>query len=186
MDLQPVFRAVDRLSAEKPTVLIAIDGRCGAGKTTLAAVLARRYSARVFHTDDFYLPFARRTADWRERPAANMDFDRLRREVLTPARAGEAVHYRRYRAHTDRLEAEEFLPPCPVSVLEGSYSLHPALQTAFDLSVFLTCSPDTQAARLQAREGENFAGFRALWIPLEEGYFQQHRVREACDLVIET
>lgn len=41
------------------------------------------------------------------------------------------------------------LLPRPLTILEGSYSLHPALQTDFAVRVFVTCPPDVQAARLR-------------------------------------
>ena len=70
---------------ERP-VLIALDGRCGSGKTTLAAQLAEQFpGSAVFHTDDYYLPPAQRIPNWAETPCANMDLTRLREEVLVPA-----------------------------------------------------------------------------------------------------
>ena len=36
--------------------IIAIDGRCAAGKTTLAARLAKELGGDVIHMDDFFLP----------------------------------------------------------------------------------------------------------------------------------
>ena len=72
-------------------VLVALDGRCGSGKTTLAAQLARQFPQSItVHTDDFYLPPASRVANWEQIPCANMDLARLRAQVLTPARAGQA------------------------------------------------------------------------------------------------
>ena len=42
--------------AQKPTkpLVLALDGRCGSGKTTLAAQLAERFPQSItVHTDDF-------------------------------------------------------------------------------------------------------------------------------------
>ena len=89
----PALRAVLSLRAG----VVGIDGRCGSGKTTLAAALAARLPCRVLHTDDFYLPPAGRRADWQQVPAANMDLERLRREVLLPAQAGQPITLRAYR-----------------------------------------------------------------------------------------
>ena len=69
-------------------VVLALDGRCGSGKTTMAAALAEQFpDSIVLHTDDFYLPPADRVPGWEQTPCANMDFARLRDEVLAPARA---------------------------------------------------------------------------------------------------
>ena len=76
-------------------VVLALDGRCGSGKTTMAAALAEQFpDSIVLHTDDFYLPPADRVPGWEQTPCANMDFARLRDEVLAPARAGKPVLYR--------------------------------------------------------------------------------------------
>lgn len=42
------------------------------------------WGCRVVHTDDFYLPLVARCANWQEQPGANIDFIRLRNEVLQP------------------------------------------------------------------------------------------------------
>lgn len=79
----PILQAA-LLAAEHGPALLAIDGRCGSGKSTLAEFLAGQLGCRVVHTDDFYLPLASRCANWQEQPGANMDFIRLRNEVLQP------------------------------------------------------------------------------------------------------
>ena len=69
-------------------VVLALDGRCGSGKTTMAAALAEQFpDSIVMHTDDFYLPPADRVPGWEQTPCANMNLARLRDEVLAPSRA---------------------------------------------------------------------------------------------------
>ncbi len=57
--LTPIINSITALlstAAGRP-ILIALDGRCGSGKTTLAAQLAERFpGSRTIHTDDYYLP----------------------------------------------------------------------------------------------------------------------------------
>ena len=90
--LSPLVEKLSTLLSAHPDhpVLVALDGRCGSGKTTLAAQLARQFPQSItVHTDDFYLPPASRVANWEQIPCANMDLERLRAQVLTPARAGQ-------------------------------------------------------------------------------------------------
>ena len=48
-------------------VVLALDGRCGSGKTTMAAALAEQFpDSIVLHTDDFYLPPADRVPGWEQ------------------------------------------------------------------------------------------------------------------------
>ena len=171
---------------ERP-VLIALDGRCGSGKTTLAAQLAEQFpGSAVFHTDDYYLPPAQRIPNWAETPCANMDLTRLREEVLVPAQAGAAVHCRAYSCREGAYLPEQCVPPAPLYILEGSYSHHPLLAPYEDFRVFMTCSDAEQTRRLQAREGDRYPDFAARWIPLEEAYFTQHNIEDAADFVMDT
>ena len=175
--------------AQKPTkpLVLALDGRCGSGKTTLADRLARQFPASiVLHTDDFYLPPAQRVRGWEKTPCANMDLIRLRDEALRPAYEGQPVLYRAYFCRAGAYQPVQELAPQPLVILEGSYSHHPLLAGYETLQVFVTCSREEQTRRLQAREGERYANFAARWIPLEEGYFAQYRIEEMADLAVDT
>ena len=175
--------------AQQPTkpLVLALDGRCGSGKTTLANTLARQFPASItLHTDDFYLPPAQRIRGWEKTPCANMDLDRLRDEVLRPAYEGQPVQYRAYSCREGAYLPARELAAQPLVILEGSYSHHPLLTGCETLRVFLTCAKEEQTRRLQAREGERYANFAARWVPLEEGYFAQYHIAEAADFVVDT
>ena len=162
--------------AQQPTkpLVLALDGRCGSGKTTLANTLARQFPASItLHTDDFYLPPAQRIRGWEKTPCANMDLARLRDEALRPAYEGQAVQYRAYSCREGAYLPARELAAQPLVILEGSYSHHPLLTGYETLRVFLTCAKEEQTRRLQAREGERYANFAARWVPLEEGYFAE-------------
>ncbi len=169
----------------KPLVL-ALDGRCGSGKTTLANALARQFPASVvLRTDDFYLPPTQRAHGWEQTPCANMDLARLRDEALHPAYAGQPVQYRAYSCREGAYQPAQELPTQPLVILEGSYSHHPLLTGYETLRVFVTCSKEEQTRRLQEREGERYANFAARWIPLEEGYFAKYQIAENADFVVD-
>ena len=142
--------------AQQPTkpLVLALDGRCGSGKTTLANTLARQFPASItLHTDDFYLPPAQRIRGWEKTPCANMDLDRLRDEALRPAYEGQPVQYRAYSCREGAYLPARELAAQPLVILEGSYSHHPLLTGCETLRVFLTCAKEEQTRRLQAREG---------------------------------
>lgn len=177
--------ARDLCGGEKPA-LLAIDGRCGSGKSTLAAWLAARLPCHLIHMDDFYLPPARRRPDWTDHPGANMDFARLRAQLLDPLLAGRPAVYQAYACRLGTMRDPRPLPPRPLVLLEGSYALHPALALTADCRVFTTCSADCQRQRLQQREGDHFAAFADRWIPLEEEYFRQYHPQDGCDFLLDT
>lgn len=173
------------LQTDRPAV-VAIDGPCGGGKSALAALLAEVFPCNVFHMDDFYLPPARREPDWREGIGGNMDFRRIREELLEPALRGEDITYRAYDCRTDAGRAPVLYPHRLLTVLEGSYSLHPGLRRYYRASIFVTCPEEERLRRLWRREGARFDAFRDCWIPLEERYFRTCGAEEAASLRVTT
>ena len=171
---------------ENKKLLIGIDGRCASGKTTLSLQIAKQLPARIFHMDDFYLPFEQRQEDWQHIPCANMNFTRLTDTVLVPAGRGETVHYQAYSCREKQLLPATDIAYEPLTIVEGSYSLYPSLQPFYDLTIFLTCDRKTQKERLLKREGERYPNYERLWIPLEEAYYKKYSVREHADMVIST
>ena len=164
-------------------VLIAIDGRCASGKSTLAAALQARFGWAVVPMDDFFLRPEQRTPERYATPGGNIDHERFLSEVLLPLRAGRAPVYRPFDCHAGCLGAPKQIPATAVTVVEGSYSCHPALRGCYDLRLLLTISPERQLTRIAQREGtQSAAVFREKWIPLEERYFSGCAVAECCEL----
>ena len=172
--LTPIINSITALlstAAGRP-ILIALDGRCGSGKTTLAAQLAERFpGSRTIHTDDYYLPPAQRVPGWETLPCANMDLKRLRAEVLNPARAGQPFSYLAYSCREGAYLSPVSCQPAQLVIVEGSYSHHPALADCYDLRVFVTCSKAEQTRRLQARGGGAVSRFCPALDPAGRGIF---------------
>ena len=178
-----VIEKIAALSSERGRAVVAIDGRCGSGKTTLADEIARRMGAAVVHIDDFFLPKDER-GDMAHSYGANIDKDRLISEVLLPLSRGEPVSYRAYSCR-DGSYTDISLPEASVTLLEGSYSMLPEFREYYDLTIFICISTQKQKERLLAREGEErINNFIELWIPAEERYLSECSVRESADLVI--
>lgn len=167
-------------------MIVALDGRCGSGKTTLAQLAERVLGYQVFHMDDYYLPLGKRDPDWEQQPAGNMDLERFRTQVLEPARTGQPVRYRPYRCQLGAYAAETVLSPAKQILVEGSYCLHPALRPYYDETLFLTCTPAEQQCRLQAREGDYYPMFRVRWIPMEERYYTAYHIPTKEECILDT
>lgn len=171
----------------KAPLLVAIDGRCAAGKTTLAAQLQERSGCSLIHMDHFFLRPEQRTAERLSQPGGNVDYERFHEEVMAPLKRGEPFSYRPYDCRTRSLTEEIRVELHPVSVIEGAYSCHPALRGAYDLTIFLTVNGTEQLGRIRRRNGERQAAeFREKWIPLEERYFAALSIERQCDLVFQT
>ncbi len=166
-------------------LLIAIDGRCGAGKTTLAQRLQQELGGRVFHMDDFFLRPVQRTAERLAHPGENVDHERFLAEVLAPARQGLPVTFRPYLCRRQALGDAVHAEAAALTVVEGAYACHPALWDSYDLRVFLTVKPNEQLRRIRRRSGpEQAAVFRTRWIPLEEQYFAAFSIPQRCDILL--
>ena len=170
------------------TYLVAIDGRCASGKTTLAALLQKQIQdCYVVHMDHFFLREEQRTKERLEIPGGNVDHERVLADVLQPLKAGKAAQYRVYDCGKKALGESVRIMPGGVVIVEGSYSCHPALQSYYDLCIFLTTDKEEQMNRIQKRNGPTAAEiFRSKWIPLEEMYFSAYQINKRCDMQFET
>ncbi len=180
-----LFAHIYEASTGLDKFIIAIDGRCGAGKSTLAEALSRKLSASVYHTDDFYLPKEQRTEERLAEPGGNFDRERFLSEVLKPLSKMKGVRYRKYDCKTDSFSRAEKLPFTKYSIIEGAYSHHPELTQYYDLKVFYDVEKSLQGDRIIAREGDVRAeDFLNKWIPLEENYINEFKIIESCDKII--
>ncbi len=168
-------------------LIVAIDGRCAAGKTTLARQLQDMAGWSIFHMDDFFLRAEQRTEARLRTPGGNVDVERFLEEILVPLKDGNTqIVYRRYDCHSQRLSDSVYTKAGPVCLVEGSYSCHPALRDYYDCKVFLSVAPEEQKHRVTVRNGEAEAvSFTERWIPLEEQYFQAFEIEKNCDMRFE-
>lgn len=181
--LLEIKEAINRLLEEKACVYIAIDGRCAAGKSTLAEALQRELGCEVAHMDDFFLRPGQRTAERLSKPGENVEYERFLAEVLIPYRSGVEFTYRPYDCHTQTLKKPVKVFPGQVFVVEGAYSCHDSLRDFYDLHIFLDVERKVQLERIAARNGAEAARrFEELWIPLEEAYFAAYNIKERCEL----
>ena len=182
----PLLAAMDRRLARTPRLLVAIDGGSASGKTTLAALLSQVYDCNVFHMDDFFLRPEQRTEERLAEPGGNVDRERFAREVLRPLAQGQEVICRRYDCQTRTLADPVTAAPKALNIVEGAYSMHPALADSYDLTVFLKISPEAQRSRILARNGPEVGErFFTRWIPLEQRYFDALDPAGRCDLILE-
>ncbi len=182
----PVYAAIDRALAQKPHVLVGIDGMAGAGKSSLGAALAKVYGCGVVHADDFFLRPAQRSAERLAEAGGNIDYERLA-PVAHQAADDRAFCYQAYDCVTGAMGVWRELPAARLTVLEGSYALHPKVDAPCDVRVFLGCDAQVQARRVAARSGPAlWPRFEREWIPMENRYFAAFGVRESCDVILDT
>lgn len=175
-----VLRAIDACLTEKGQVSVAIDGMCGGGKTTLAAILAEVYGAQLFHMDDYFLPFERKTPERLAEPGGNVDYERFKEEIAS-RKLDEPVVFRAYDCSCGELGEWQKAEPNTVRIVEGSYSLHPYFGDVYDVRAWVKIDPALQRERILARNGEEMLKrFENEWIPMETHYAEAFGIAEKC------
>ena len=114
---QTIYHAITQRqneNRENTPILIAIDGRCASGKTTLAAMVQKLYGSKncdVLHMDDFFLRPHQRTRRRLLQPGGNIDLERFWNEVLRFATDGKPFTYRPYDCKSNQFRPERLIRP---------------------------------------------------------------------------
>lgn len=184
-----ITRIDDMIEKHKLTgkrTVVALDGMCAAGKSTLAAKLAERFGGSVIAIDDFHLPFEMRSEERRSEPGGNMHYERFSQEAAAYLRNGEAFSYGRFSCRDGKIvEKKTIAKACPLVIVEGAYAMRAEFRDIYDISLCLLVSDELQKERLLAREGEEkYRNFEQLWMPLEHRYLTYYNIPSICDAVM--
>lgn len=181
--LLPVLEKLN--TVQRRPCVIAIDGRAGSGKSSLAAALAEMLDAAVVHMDDFFLPLELRGPERLSAPGGNVHYERFKAEVLPWLRSPEGFCYNVFSCSEMKINGSREVSAADYRIAEGSYSLHPEFGDYADVKVFSHVDPPEQLRRVRLRDGDWAAEmFASRWIPMEEKYFSYFNIAEKCDYII--
>ncbi len=170
--------------AVQQPVLIAIDGMCAGGKSTMGRILQSIYQCRLFHMDDYFLQPFQRTTERMCEVGGNVDYERFREEILDHIGDRDGLKYRIYNCGTRKLEDWTYAPWHRLNLIEGSYSQHPYFGDIWNLRFFCEIGAEEQLHRIRLRNGPDMLErFKQEWIPRENDYFQAFGIREKSILV---
>ena len=174
------------------TRLVLIDGRAGAGKTTLAEALANRLRlddapagadhARTTATvgslamDDLY-------AGWDGLPGVGRE---LHEQVVRPLADGVRPRIRPWDWHRDRRAPARALPVADVLLVEGVGSWSTPLARWVSLLVWVEAPTEQRRERALARDGDGFAPHWDAWAAAEERVHLREGTRAHADVVFHT
>lgn len=189
-DISRLVEQITTKSGElQRAVCVALDGRSGVGKSTLAKQLAAATAATLLDGDSF---FAGGTAVRSDSPAERagdcIDW-RRQRAVLGALRRGHSASYRAFdwEAFDGSLETELTVvepPPSGVLIVEGVYSARQELSDLLDLRLLLRVPDDVRMARLLARE-HGLTRWERQWHEAEEWYFANAAPPASFDVIVE-
>lgn len=193
-----IIEAIDRwLEAFHTPLLVAIDGRSGTGKSTIAELVATSFGAAILHTDMFFAAHVT-NAEWdamsgAERARDCIDWVRLRREAILPLLDGNMAEFQEFDFSARRADGSFALSESlsrigsrPIVLMEGAYAARPELADLVGLSVLVEAPEAVRRERLAAREDEAFLSeWHRRWDPAERHYFGRVRKPESFDLVVQ-
>ena len=182
--LFPVLEELAKLPDDKVKV-VAIEGKCGSGKTIYAKGLAALLVAGTIHMDDFFLPAELRTPERLNEAGGNIHYERFLEEVVPNLRNPEEFTYGRFDCGQMTIRGERRVDPAMLRIVEGSYSCHPKFGDYMDIRVFLDVDEEVQKNRLVDRDGEDvLERFENVWIPMEKKYFDAFDIPGKADVFI--
>ena len=183
--LLPLCADIDRHMAQNSRTIVALDGPCASGKSTIGTLLSQLYDCPLVHMDDFFLPQKQKTPARLSQAGGNIDAERFLSQVLLPVSQGKSAQYQPYRCHTDDFGEWLEVPPSALTIIEGVYALRPDLQPYYSICCYIDAPWSVRRERLLKRCGEGgLARFEALWIPLEQQYFETFQIESQCSIKI--
>ena len=173
-----IINKINQLLITNKSLTIAIDGKCGAGKSFLANLLCEIYDANLFKMDDFFLRPFQRTEERLSMPGGNVDYERFKETVIDPLLKKKSIKYQRFNCSKMALDDDiQVISYHNLNIIEGTYSLHPYFGKYYDYAIGLDISDKLQEKRILDRNGAMMLEkFKNIWIPLENKYFEAYQI----------
>lgn len=169
-----ILAAVDALGVENPVVLI--DGRSGAGKTTLVAELVANWplwrGVQLLALDSVY-------PGWDGLAEGSRYAGEV---VLDPLRRGEQGVWRRWDWERERRAESHPVDPWMGLVVEGSGILTAANARLADLTVWLEAPEELRKERALRRDGEAYRPHWDRWAAQETAHLALNRPADLATL----
>jgi len=186
LELAERIRTIEPCGA---TRLIGIDGRCGAGKSTLARSLADALgAAQIIPLDDFPC----RLGEHPFHPSGtqtHINWERAKREAIEPLLRGEGASYRRtpwWMSQTGEPEPEVHIRPGITTIVEGTTALRRQLRDLYDLRIWVDLPPGEGLERAIDRDSAHAIRdiFETVYFAHDTRYIERHRPDLAADLTL--
>jgi len=156
------------------TRVLAIDGRSGAGKTSLAAALAGQLGAPVLSLEGLY-------GGW---DGLERGIDLLVTDVLVPLAAGWAADVPKYDWVAGEWAEPVVLEPPEVLIVEGVGAGARRAAAFESLLVWLEVPALTRKKRALDRDGETFAPYWDQWAAQEDLMLARDRTPDRAGIII--
>ncbi|MBB4740076.1 cytidylate kinase [Actinoplanes octamycinicus] len=153
--------------------VLAIEGRSGSGKSSLAAAVADRLGAALIRMDDLY-------AGW---DGLDQGVSALRDWVLAPLAEGRPAIWRRWDWAAGEYAEEHRVPDGRWLVVEGVGAGAP--RSYLSGLVWLASPAPVRKQRALARDGDLYAPHWDRWAGHEQAFYTANPVHSQADLVLD-
>lgn len=155
---------------------LLIDGRSGAGKTTIAVALQRLWDAELVSLDDIY-------PGWDGLAWAT---EHVRTELLVPRAAGRPGRWRRWDWAAGAPAGWHTVDAGARLIVEGAGALTSASRALADYAIWVEADAGERRRRALCRDGDTYAPHWERWARQEERFIARHRPRSVADRVLRT
>ncbi|MGO4145016.1 chorismate-binding protein [Paenarthrobacter sp. YAF11_1] len=160
-------------------VIIAVDGRSGAGKTTLAVELAARlrqhHKVSLFHLEDIY-------PGWN---GLMPGIERYVGTVLTPLSSGQAAEWTSWDWERHYDGGLNVTLPAEIVIVEGVGAAADAARPMLDAVVWVEAPGDDRRRRALARDGSTYEPYWDSWAAQEDEWLSTDQVIGAADVRVQ-
>ncbi|MFJ4264416.1 aminodeoxychorismate synthase component I [Paenarthrobacter nicotinovorans] len=157
-------------------VIIAVDGRSGAGKTTLAVELTARlrqhHKVSLFHLEDIY-------PGWN---GLRTGIERYVGTVLAPLREGKAAEWVSWDWERHYDGGLNVTLPAEIVIVEGVGAGAEAARSMLDAVVWVEAPSDDRRRRALTRDGSTYEPYWDSWAAQEEEWLATDSVTEDADI----
>lgn len=166
------------VASGKMAPVILIDGRSGAGKSSLTRRLASRWPSgdlQIIGLDSLY-------PGW-DGLAAGVEH--IRAGVLESLRQGFPGEWHEWDWARNRVSAAHLVDPSRPLVIEGSGLLTPETAALSDVRVWVEADDAARKQRALERDGETYAPHWQRWAAQEAEHLASHHPQSLADVTIE-
>ena len=159
------------------TVLLAIDGPAGSGKTTLAAKLEREYqltaTVQVIHMDDLY-------NGWEN--ALSEELTEKLSHIVQSHNSGKDFHLAKFNWASMKFDERELMLATEVLILEGVGAAQKVVRDAGAMTYWIETPAEIGLQRVLDRDGHHLRDLMLKWQTHQDAHFQIDKTAENCDV----